>query len=115
MTGMYRSKRVSPLKADMDLWNLGSAPKMTADYFGQAHNARHGDVRTWQAQMARRGWSLAVDQHYGPASERVCRLFQGEKGLGVDRDLSQAIHWYRRARDGAHEAAATALKRLGKP
>ena len=31
-----------------------------------------------------RGWSIAVDQHYGPASEDVCRKFQREKNLGVD-------------------------------
>lgn len=62
----------------------GTAPQMTADYFGQSHNARHGDVRTWQQQMRNRGWSIDVDQVYGPGSERVCRQFQAEKGLGAD-------------------------------
>ncbi len=42
------------------------------------------DVRTWQAQMARRGWPIAVDGVYGPGSERICRQFQVEKGLVVD-------------------------------
>lgn len=42
------------------------------------------DVRNWQAQMAVRGWKLAVDGAYGPASEEVCRKFQTEKGLEVD-------------------------------
>jgi peptidoglycan hydrolase-like protein with peptidoglycan-binding domain len=43
----------------------------------------HG-ASTWQGQMAARGWSLSVDGVYGPESERVCRSFQSEKGLGVD-------------------------------
>jgi len=39
---------------------------------------------TWQAKMAERGWTIAVDDEYGPASEGVCRQFQAEKHLGVD-------------------------------
>lgn len=42
------------------------------------------DVRVWQRQMRARGWSIAVDGVYGPASEVVCRAFQTEKGLAVD-------------------------------
>lgn len=42
------------------------------------------DVRTWQAQMARRGWSISVDGSYGPQSASVCRGFQTDKHLGVD-------------------------------
>jgi peptidoglycan hydrolase-like protein with peptidoglycan-binding domain len=45
---------------------------------------RGEDVRTWQAQMARRGWPITVDGVYGPESERICRQFQAEKGLAVD-------------------------------
>lgn len=41
-------------------------------------------VRTWQAQMRRRGWILSVDGEYGPESESVCRQFQREKGLVND-------------------------------
>lgn len=43
----------------------------------------HG-TRTWQHHMAKRGWSIAVDDIYGPQSERVCEAFQSEKGLAVD-------------------------------
>jgi Putative peptidoglycan binding domain/N-acetylmuramoyl-L-alanine amidase len=43
----------------------------------------HGSS-TWQAQMAHRGWSIDVDDIYGPASANVARQFQAEKGLGVD-------------------------------
>ena len=43
----------------------------------------HGTAQ-WQGQMAARGWSLAVDDMYGPASANVCTQFQREKGLQVD-------------------------------
>lgn len=48
------------------------------------------DVRTWQAQMRRRGWSIDVDGWYGPDSERVCRAFQSDKHLRVTGDVDQA-------------------------
>lgn len=41
-------------------------------------------VRTWQAQMSARGWSISADGLYGPGSESTCRAFQSEKGLAVD-------------------------------
>jgi hypothetical protein len=41
-------------------------------------------ARTWQQQMANRGWTIGVDGQYGPQSAGVCRSFQQEKGLGVD-------------------------------
>jgi peptidoglycan hydrolase-like protein with peptidoglycan-binding domain len=59
-------------------------PPLHVDYFGQSHNREHADVRTWQTQMHKRGWSIDADQIYGPQSEKVCRSFQSEKGLGVD-------------------------------
>jgi peptidoglycan hydrolase-like protein with peptidoglycan-binding domain len=34
--------------------------------------------------MRSRGWSIDVDQIFGPGSERVCRQFQQEKRLTVD-------------------------------
>lgn len=42
------------------------------------------DVRTWQQQMANRGWRLAVDGWYGPQSYGTAKTFQAEKGLVVD-------------------------------
>lgn len=59
-------------------------PKLNVDYFGQGHNARHADVKVWQEQMAQRGWKISIDGIYGAGSEKVCRSFQSEKGLGVD-------------------------------
>jgi hypothetical protein len=42
------------------------------------------DVRTWQARMRQRGWPLAVDGVYGPASQAVAVKFQREKSLAAD-------------------------------
>lgn len=41
-------------------------------------------VAAWQAQMARRGWGIAADGIFGPASAAVAVLFQREKGLTAD-------------------------------
>ncbi len=43
------------------------------------------DVRTWQAQMAARGWRrMKADSAYGPTSRELCVAFQKEKGLKPD-------------------------------
>ena len=42
------------------------------------------DVRTWQQQMASRGWPITVDGGYGPISRDICAKFQQEKGLTPD-------------------------------
>jgi Putative peptidoglycan binding domain len=42
------------------------------------------DVRMWQEQVRDRGWPIAVDGAYGPATEALCRQFQAENGLAVD-------------------------------
>lgn len=47
-------------------------------------NLSGNDVRTWQQQMHTRGWSIAVDGIYGPASRDTCLKFQQEKHLAVD-------------------------------
>lgn len=55
----------------------------------------HGS-ETWQAQMHRRGWTIAVDDIYGPQSERVCEAFQHEKGLaddGIVGPITWAAAW----------------------
>jgi peptidoglycan hydrolase-like protein with peptidoglycan-binding domain len=39
---------------------------------------------TWQGQMSRRGWALAVDDVFGPASAACALAFQSEKALTVD-------------------------------
>lgn len=42
------------------------------------------DVSRWQMRMRNRGWPITVDGIYGSESDRICRQFQGEKGLTVD-------------------------------
>ncbi|GAA3805298.1 N-acetylmuramoyl-L-alanine amidase [Sphaerisporangium flaviroseum] len=59
---------------------------------------RGEDVRTWQAQMDKRGWTIDVDGAYGPGSREVCRDFQQEQRLGVDGVVGK-ITW-----DAAWEA-----------
>lgn len=45
----------------------------------------HGaDVKQYQSQMYKRGWSLSVDGYYGAMTEHITRLFQQEKGLTID-------------------------------
>ncbi|MFD0687808.1 CHAP domain-containing protein [Actinomadura fibrosa] len=61
-----------------------SAPAWPGRLLRQPPVMSGADVRTWQARMRDRGWSLDVDGEYGPASEEVCRGFQSEKGLEVD-------------------------------
>jgi len=57
-----------------------------ADYDGHMLVNMTTNVRAmmWQAYMAWRGWSIAVDGAYGNKSEAVCKQFQAEKGLVVD-------------------------------
>lgn len=60
------------------------APELHVDYFGTDHNARHEDVRTWQEQMAWRGWAIGVDGIYGPQSELICKDFQECRHIDAD-------------------------------
>jgi peptidoglycan hydrolase-like protein with peptidoglycan-binding domain len=43
-----------------------------------------GDVRTWQQQMANRGWGISPDGWYGKQTLTICKSFQSEKGLKTD-------------------------------
>jgi Putative peptidoglycan binding domain/N-acetylmuramoyl-L-alanine amidase len=45
------------------------------------------DVRQWQQKMSGRGWGIAVDGVYGPASARACKSFQAEKALPVNGEV----------------------------
>ena len=59
-------------------------PSWPGRHLRQPPIMRGEDVRTWQDQMRQRGWRLAVDGAYGPASATVCLRFQAEKHLQVD-------------------------------
>lgn len=79
-----------------------STPKPTAPafplprghYFGpktgptssvSGYYSHRADLRRWQEQMRRRGWTITADGLYGPATAKVARQFQAEKGgLAVD-------------------------------
>jgi hypothetical protein len=62
-----------------------AAPRFPGRLMAVQSPMLHGDdVRDWQRRMAERGWPIAVDGWYGPASARVARLFQQDKGLVVD-------------------------------
>lgn len=70
-------------------------------YFGPSTGPRssvsgyyshRADLKRWQAQMAKRGWKIAVDGLYGPGTKAVAVAFQREKGLDVD-GLIGAATW----------------------
>lgn len=42
------------------------------------------EFKQWQQRMKDRGWAINPDGLYGSESENIARLFQTEKGLGVD-------------------------------
>lgn len=57
----------------------------TPAYFRATSDARYSaTVRTWQARMKQRGWSIKADGYYGPKAADVCRAFQRDKRLSVD-------------------------------
>ena len=62
----------------------GQAPPWPGRYLTYPPEMQGEDVRTWQAQMDRRGWGIAVDGWYGGGSREVCSSFQLEKGLAAD-------------------------------
>lgn len=60
-------------------WNPSWAP------FELDRPAMHStQIKTWQARMAKRGWTIAADGYYGQQSYTVCMAFQREKNLTVD-------------------------------
>lgn len=50
------------------------------------YSPRHydGNVKTWQARMAQRGWPITADGYFGPRTLSTVKKFQAEKKLGVD-------------------------------
>jgi peptidoglycan hydrolase-like protein with peptidoglycan-binding domain len=72
-----------------DYLGLKSAdPHCHSGYFA----ADQPHVRTWQAQMAARGWAVTPDGIYGTQSDAACRAFQAEKGLLADGKVGQ-VTW----------------------
>lgn len=51
---------------------------------GYAGSYDRNGLRTWQAQMRKRGWTLDVDGLFGPQTSSVTSAFQREKKLAAD-------------------------------
>jgi len=69
-------------------------PYPVTDYLGVQSSSPHchcgsgapdsDHVKTWQQQMAARGWTITADGQFGSQSQSVCRQFQQQVGLSVD-------------------------------
>ncbi|MEU8279804.1 peptidoglycan-binding domain-containing protein [Microbispora bryophytorum] len=78
-------KPKKPKEDPIKITYVDGVPQWPGRVLKEAAAMMHGaDVRTWQAQMRHRGWSLAVDGAYGPESKAKCEAFQAEKHLTVD-------------------------------
>lgn len=67
-------------------------PKSGPNSSVSGYYSHRADLKKWQAQMRKRGWSITADGLYGPATKKVARQFQAEKGLAVD-GLIGAATW----------------------
>src|SRR5215471_9842407 len=71
-----------PYPSNHYLGQPSSDPCCHSGYYGGVDNT---NVKTWQRQMAARGWNIgSVDGMFGPTSSNIARQFQQEKGLSVD-------------------------------
>lgn len=61
---------------------LGQAPPWPGQLLTLGAKGDH--VRTWQDQMAARGWNILVDGSYGRGSRSTALAFQRAKGLAAD-------------------------------
>jgi hypothetical protein len=69
-------------------------PLRQDDFYSRTNNSGLGaaggeeGLKTWQRQMVARGWNeLHVNGQFDDGTARVVRLFQEEKGLGVDERI----------------------------
>ncbi len=69
------------------------APAFPAGLVRLERGTYRPEVRAWQARMAQRGWTIAVDGFYGPQSAGVATAFAAEKGLSTARrgDLNRSV------------------------
>lgn len=65
---------------------VNAQPAFVPAFTGQLlhRGSRGGAVQQFQQRMLDRGWRIGVDGDFGPATEKVVRAFQAEKGLTVD-------------------------------
>lgn len=64
--------------------NTGAPKDVVKDASGKWYSK---GLKTWQARMKKRGWSIDVDGRYGVQTEKVVRAFQKSKGLKVDGQI----------------------------
>lgn len=64
--------------------NVPAFPGRVLTYTAGKTMMRGNDVKQWQTQMRKRGWTITADGVYGPASKSVATAFQREKRLTVD-------------------------------
>ncbi|WP_084516575.1 peptidoglycan recognition protein family protein [Microtetraspora niveoalba] len=62
----------------------GSVPEWPGRLLRYPPVTRGGDVRDWQRQIARLGYTIEVDGAYGPESRAVCVRFQKDRRLDPD-------------------------------
>lgn len=81
-----KPKPVSSAKAPAFPLPRGSyfGPKSGGRESVSGYYSHRADLKVWQAQMRKRGWSITPDGLYGPTTASVARVFQKEKGLSVD-------------------------------
>ena len=59
-------------------------PKSGPSSSVSGYYSHRADLKRWQAQMRKRGWSLTADGLYGPRTATVARQFQKQAGLARD-------------------------------
>lgn len=73
-----------------------TAPAYPGYIIRQNVNKYDANVKTWQARMKQRGWSIDVDGYYGPDMRKVVVAFQKEKKVSADGDIGPvtwALPW----------------------
>ncbi|MFF1908612.1 peptidoglycan-binding protein [Kitasatospora sp. NPDC058218] len=50
-------------------------------------------VKVWQSRMKARGWRIAVDGYYGPASASIAKQFQARQGLRPADGIVGPVTW----------------------
>jgi hypothetical protein len=90
LPSIYAHRVVDVSETVDDFWG---APPVPPPFPGVLKVGSTGNaVEVWQQEMKRRGWAIAVDGSYGPASESICKAFQQEKHLPATGEVD-ATTW----------------------
>lgn len=81
-------------KFPYDLGHVLGQPSANRYVHSGCHGGVHEkNVKTWQQQMRKRGWTLKADGCFGPQTEKVCHQFQAEKHLPITGTVGP-VTWY---------------------